>query len=395
MILWGLLFLVPLGFAEIDDHVPEPLRAGADIGLLGALALALELAGAKLEHPPMRYPALATILLLVPLAALWEGDLRAHLLSHAGWFGWPVYLLAGWLSLRRFVPETPAVFRNLHPVAVVGLAFAVGLEAYRAVLDLGALSRDWAFAAAGMPSAALLTAIVGASPRPLWPFSEERERYMGAGALALCGCLGLWMIAFDLDARGASAPLEYLPILNPVDLAQLLAFAAILGWLRAYRRAGYHALPSDLIAALPTTLAGFAFFWFNAMLARSVHQLAGVPFDATALWHSVPLQVALSISWSVIALGMTVLASRYRARAIWIAGAVLLGVVVVKLFTIDLARLSTLARIGTFLVVGVLLLAIGYLAPVPPLTKPSAPGAPEPAAERTPPEQGEAKKVSP
>ncbi len=44
----------------------------------------------------------------------------------------------------------------------------------------------------------------------------------------------------------------------------------------------------------------------------------------------------------------------------------LLAVVVVKLFTVDLSQLSTLARIGTFLAVGGLLLVLGYVSPVPP-----------------------------
>src|SRR5262249_34081148 len=151
----------------------------------------------------------------------------------------------------------------------------------------------------------------------------------------------------NLNARGQSVPLPYLPIINPIDLVQLLAGVAVLGWQRAYSRAGYRALPADLMRALPIALACFAFFWFNAMLARSVHQLAGVAFDLDALWHSVAFQVALSISWAAIALGMTVLASRRRARTIWIAGATLLGVVVLKLFAVDLARLSTIAKIGT------------------------------------------------
>jgi uncharacterized membrane protein len=53
----------------------------------------------------------------------------------------------------------------------------------------------------------------------------------------------------------------------------------------------------------------------------------------------------------------------------WLAGAVLLGVVVLKLFVLDLANTGTLARIVSFLGVGVLLLAIGYFAPVPPGAK--------------------------
>jgi uncharacterized membrane protein len=61
-----------------------------------------------------------------------------------------------------------------------------------------------------------------------------------------------------------------------------------------------------------------------------------------------------------------VLASRLQRRLPWVAGASLLGVVVVKLFFIDLAHLSSLSKIVSFLGVGMLLVLIGYLSPAPP-----------------------------
>ena len=79
-----------------------------------------------------------------------------------------------------------------------------------------------------------------------------------------------------------------------------------------------------------------------------------------------PLQVSVSVSWALIGLAITVWSSRRGLRIPWILAAALLGVVVVKLFLIDLDQLSTPAKIGTFLVVGVLLLMVGYLSPVPP-----------------------------
>ena len=53
------------------------------------------------------------------------------------------------------------------------------------------------------------------------------------------------------------------------------------------------------------------------------------------------------------------------AKSSWIAGAALLGVVVAKLFLVDLSRAGTIERIVSFIGVGLLLLLIGYLAPVP------------------------------
>jgi uncharacterized membrane protein len=52
---------------------------------------------------------------------------------------------------------------------------------------------------------------------------------------------------------------------------------------------------------------------------------------------------------------------------------VLLALVVVKLFAVDLSRVGGVARIVSFIGVGLLLLLIGYLAPVPPRRKEATP----------------------
>ena len=53
-------------------------------------------------------------------------------------------------------------------------------------------------------------------------------------------------------------------------------------------------------------------------------------------------------------------------RPLWLAGAARMAVVVAKWFLVDLANVGTIARSVSFLGVGVLMLGIGYLAPVPP-----------------------------
>ena len=51
-----------------------------------------------------------------------------------------------------------------------------------------------------------------------------------------------------------------------------------------------------------------------------------------------------------------------------------MGVVVVKLFLVDLGNTGTLERIVSFLGVGLLLLVVGYVAPVPPRAGPDVLG---------------------
>jgi len=82
--------------------------------------------------------------------------------------------------------------------------------------------------------------------------------------------------------------------------------------------------------------------------------------------RSMLVQAALSLFWSVLALCTMVIATRLRMRVLWITGAALMGAVVVKLFLVDLSNIGGIERIVSFIGVGLLMLLIGYLSPVPP-----------------------------
>jgi uncharacterized membrane protein len=125
--------------------------------------------------------------------------------------------------------------------------------------------------------------------------------------------------------------------------------------------------------ALTYALAGAVFLWLNAVVARTVHFWGDVPFSVEALHRSVVFHASLSILWSVTALGVMVGAARVGSREVWGVGGALLGLVVAKLFVVDLVGTGTVARIISFLVVGVLMLLIGYLSPLPPRHRGEAP----------------------
>ncbi len=78
------------------------------------------------------------------------------------------------------------------------------------------------------------------------------------------------------------------------------------------------------------------------------------------------MQASLSIFWTVLALALMVVATRNKLRPIWILGAALMGVVVVKLFVVDLEHVAGIERIVSFIGVGLLMLVVGYFAPAPP-----------------------------
>jgi len=78
------------------------------------------------------------------------------------------------------------------------------------------------------------------------------------------------------------------------------------------------------------------------------------------------VQTCLSLFWSILALVTMLIAARKKNRLVWLAGAVLLGVVIAKLFLIDLSRSGSVERIVSFVGVGLLMLVVGYFSPLPP-----------------------------
>ncbi|HKU43672.1 MAG TPA: DUF2339 domain-containing protein [Polyangiales bacterium] len=363
LIAWGLLFVVGVGLMELEAVLSDDVYPGGEIAWFGAIALGLELAARKLAFRPARYPGLALWPLMLVFLARHHYDYDVIPLARGGWFGWPIYAVAMLLMLRRFVPEAPAWVRFVHPLALWLWSAWFVSSAEQSVADGSALDRNYVYAASLVTLTAILFAVLRVAPRnPL---------YAQLGIGGLCAALLLRMLQGNLVLPGSNAPLPYLPVLNALDLGVLLGLGAILLWSRRVE------LTAELRGLTLTAVCGMAFLWWNGLLARSVHHYAGVPFRRSALWDATALQMSISLSWTVIALVLMIVAHRTRVRPPWFAGAVLLGVIVLKLFALDLAELGALAKIGTFLGCGLLLLLIGYVAPMPPTDAAKREAAPE------------------
>jgi uncharacterized membrane protein len=102
--------------------------------------------------------------------------------------------------------------------------------------------------------------------------------------------------------------------------------------------------------------------------------VTGVAWHWPALTGSVVFQAALTITWSLVALIAMMTATARGWRTLWFAGGALLAIVVAKLFLVDLTGIGTVARIVSFLGVGVLMLVIGYFSPLPPRRADAIPG---------------------
>ena len=192
----------------------------------------------------------------------------------------------------------------------------------------------------------------------------ELARRFTAAAAPLLGAMWIWTLYANLTQDGGA--LARLPLLNALDLVQVGVYAAAAVWLLRVRQLGVQL--DSYRPALQVVSGATAFLWLNTMLLRTIHHWTGVPYAFDALTRSTLVQASVSVFWTVCALAMTVWATRRRSRPLWFTGAALLGVTVVKLFMFDLSHVNGLARIVSFIGIGLMLLLIGYLSPLPPKT---------------------------
>ncbi|MBC7793067.1 MAG: DUF2339 domain-containing protein, partial [Clostridia bacterium] len=332
--------------------------------LLFIFALFLEFLGSRLRYWPVRFGALA----LAPFAAcLWCVALVVasdHDPMYWAWAGW-AYVSAAWLFLlwRNETTEHSSVSALAYGVTPLLLSSILGLTAHLAV-ERVVHTGVWALSVAALSPAAIVGIAMTLDARNRWPMLTFRRA-------ALIGCepviviLAIWSFVFSFTSDGNPYPLPYVPLMTPLDLTQLFIVLAGTAWalrLRVRDRERFEVLSIPAGALLAAVL----FVHLSAVCIRSVHHFADVPFDFDSLYASNLVQTSLSITWSVIALIVTALASRKKWRAIWFVGGALLALIVVKLFVVDLASIATVARIVSFLVVGLLLLLIGWVSPVPP-----------------------------
>ena len=288
--------------------------------------------------------------------------------SHYGWIVWPLawaffYARLAWED-RALLPIQSSLRSVLH---VAGLWLLVAMVAAELSLQVDMIAGDgWFHAMWGAVPAIALWLVVAHPVR--WPLRAAPFAYASVGVPGLAIFLFMWAVLTSIFIAGDPSPVPYLPLLNPIDIALLLALAALLRWHLADRRVAWQ-------RPVRVTLGLVAFIALNAAALRAVHFLVGVAWTADALAGSLVVQAVLSLLWTMTAMGLMVFAHRRSMRGWWLLGAGLLAAVVVKLFFVDLSAQGTIERIVSFVGVGLLIMLIGYLAPVPPAASRAQEGA--------------------
>lgn len=350
---WGWLWWVGAGLTAIDTFLPSRFFAHATLIFVAITSAVLPLVSSKLKWPVL---ANLSCLLLPVMGFLLAIDFfSGHPFAHIGFYSWLIAFMAYIWLLTRDVMPAHALFRGalLWIAAIIG-----GIEWQHYVSTIGTSGVWLAIGWAVVP----LIITVGMMQ---WQKSNQNtainRAWVWVGIAPIMVFLCVWFMLMSLNSNGNASPLPYLPLLNPLDMILGAILLTLLIWTRNFKQY-FLALEKNIYI-----IAGLmAFTLINGMLLRTLHHWAGTPFQWTAIFSDATVQMAFTFLWSLSAFVLMLLAHKKSRRMLWMVGAALMGLVVLKLFFFDLAQQGSVARIASFIGAGVLLLIMGYFAPLPP-----------------------------
>jgi uncharacterized membrane protein len=360
-------------YRALQERADRPLVVM--IVLLVSVALSFVI-GRRLQWAAAASIAFVALPLLVLLAAISVVNADAGF-NRIGFIIWPVALIIHYWLMRANDDEMPSKWYALaHAVTVWIMVVLAGGALARLVTDADLWRTAWAsvtLVVAAVAALALLIvwvqrATTNETAPERWPLQPYLQSYIFIAAIPLVIGTFAGGLALALLSNGNAAPLPYIPLLNPVELTVALVIAVGISWILLMRRlnmANSNVNSSD--TWVPYSLLGFVLI--NTVWLRIAHHFFAVPWDAERLFSSFFVQTGYAILWSVMALIMMVMGHRKARRGLWMLGAALLGLTVLKLIAIDMSNTGGVARVVAFIGVGVLILIVGFFAPLPPSTK--------------------------
>jgi uncharacterized membrane protein len=364
--LWSLLWWGVAGFGEIFDFVPSEHRLDATFAFVLFTGWMAAEGRRRIDGMSALGGIAATALALGVPFALAQAAEHDHPLGEWGAATWAVFAALGFRALMC-LREAGAMVRGLaHAGWWWSWVTMLALTAFHLVYrndgaDMGTEMGDgWRILALGLP-VLLFALVLRLRPALLAPpLAEGFDDYRGLLNVSAALVLGLlWTVS--LFFPGESAPLPWLPLLNPLELWQAATLTLLAHW--AWR--GDRADASSGTSWRVPAFALCAFAWISFATLRATHQFGDIAWSPSMFGHN-EVQAALTVIWSVLGVLGWIFGSRRGDRLLWAAGAALMGVVLLKLVLIDRQHLGTLFGIVSFLAYGLLCTAVGYFAPAPP-----------------------------
>ena len=362
---WGGLWWAFAWLTEIIRVAPETSVTAYLIAVTLGTAAAWSVVARRLSWPQLGQLVLVYVPVLIILAFV---DNRlgysAHPLASWGALAWPAALLAHGLLLRRQTGDTDSNSLNFaHVLGAWLFLMQASLEAHWWFAKWGDADSAWPLLGWILVPALYVYAMTRDGVTSRWPVRDHRVFYTSVSAAPLLVYMLVYIWFTNMQSNGSASPLPYIPLLNPLEIGYLGVLFGMTAWWRSFRENAKFDGEGILVTWI-FRLTAFAAL--TGGIIRACHHYADIPWDGSQLFESDVVQTSLSIVWGIIAISLMLLGNRRVKRSTWIIGASLVAVVVIKLFLIELSASGSLERIVSFIVVGLLLLFVGYVAPLPP-----------------------------
>lgn len=367
LLAWGLLWWFGAGINEIDRYLPYQYEFNASLFFISISVLIFAILARRLnwrtaQFVPLFHLPVIALLVLISFVA----DTRDNPFYNYGYITW-ITAVAVQYFLLWYHEQTWSnrLLGHWHTGSLWFVTFLASWVIARFAGNIFVAKELWVDIAWGLVPALAVFKLLWLMDKPLWPISNYRQNYLYNGAIPVCIYLAIWLVYACFQA-GDPTPLKYIPVFNPLDVAQLFAMVVIYEWLKDIKSDNIRNEYNLNINRLLSVLAILGFIWINSVIAHTVHFYADVRYDFYTLFKSPIFQTAISITWTLLALGIMGYATWKAARKTWFAGALLLAAVVLKLFIVDMKDSGTVEQIVSFITVGLLMLMIGYFSPLPP-----------------------------
>lgn len=336
-----------------------------------ALSFLAFLAWKRTGWTSARFPAVVVLPFLIVCAAI-HLFMNSRASLYFDLLLWPVCFVLHLVMLRGVDALSPQRWwRIVHAGNTLLLILLIGGFLHRTVNAAGLRHTDWAAVILLLASALVMMILASGrvwSESPTgWPLDRFQREYAVHAGLGVATLTTLGALIVACTARGDASPLPYVPLLNPVDLCAFLALASVALWFKRLRASELVTTGSPLRGGVALGVLAFAaFIVVNTVWLRFAHHFRDIPWNSSALADSFFVQAGYSMLWTLLGVGAMVTAHRKAQRAVWQAGAALLALTVVKLFVVDLENSGGGERIVAFIGVGILMVVVGYFAPMPP-----------------------------
>ncbi len=368
LLVWGLLWWLGSGLYEIDKFVSGTTKElTLSLVFVSGSVVIWHFIESRLNWKPLRYAIFGHIYAMVFFFVAILLNSGTHALAKWGAFAWPLAFVVQYLVLYRYRSSQSERLLQWQHIFSFWLVIVFITQEMTWLADFYIGGTAWRDMMLALTPAVLMLLVFTQGRRLSWPINQHYDWYTGTAAWPIMVILALVAAGYGLLHEGNPWPVQYIPILNPVDLVVAFLIYLLVLWRMQLIRTESWILQKVNSNVFAYVVAGIGFLWVNGIIARTVHHWFGIRHELDNLLASIEFQAAISVVWTIIALTTMVIASRRGHRHLWYVGLGLFIVVAAKLFLVDISTSSAITMSISITVVGILAVVFGYyLSPLPP-----------------------------